>query len=547
MKKIAAFILTIFTVATLFAAALPSLDGRAVVADQGTMPRGFFARTVGYLPGDSVTVTNPESGISTEVLVLGAIDPSEGVAILLSPEAAEALKITPGSNVQVKLTKRSGSIDENANGSAVLSKDSSDEDSELSSDEPPDGLENTEAGASEAEISESSVPSEEIPLETLPELPGEDAENSEIPGAEPLAEENPVEEAVAPETSVPETTAEENSVPEAVSEEVPAEESVPSEPINEEIHGAEVSETPVEEKLDETPSETSKNTSGNVIQPVEIVTAAPEAEEESVEMLPVHEEELPALSEDEKNKTDPLQPVVVVEAEPEKSGSEPVENPESVDEEIPAPVEESPAVAEKAEETAPSFEEEPAPAEETVVLEPSAPEAEKEPEVVAEKAEEPSPVAEPVEDDAFQPIVLVPTEMNPPENDGKAGKTDAAADVKNEPAKTELAEEAREPVKEPAPSAKPAVSNDWRNYVVPSHKNLVKGRYYIQIASLSKESNIKNLIEKYSSKYPMVLIESMNGKSYQVMVGPLNIDEYGSVLEKMKASGYKDAFVKKIN
>ena len=61
-----------------------------------------------------------------------------------------------------------------------------------------------------------------------------------------------------------------------------------------------------------------------------------------------------------------------------------------------------------------------------------------------------------------------------------------------------------------------------------------------------KEENIKNLIEKYSSKYPMVLVESTNGVTYQVMVGPLSIDEYGSVLAKMKAHGYKDAFVKYI-
>ena len=108
MKKITFFILTIFTVATLFAAARPSLDGRAVVADSGTMPRGLFARTVGYLPGDSVTVTNPATGSTVDVLILGAIDPSEGVAILLSPEAAEGLRIKPESNVQVKLTKRSG-------------------------------------------------------------------------------------------------------------------------------------------------------------------------------------------------------------------------------------------------------------------------------------------------------------------------------------------------------------------------------------------------------------------------------------------------------
>ena len=62
MKKIISLILTTFTVAILFAAARPSLDGRAVVAEDGEMPKGLFARTIGYLPGDSVTVTNPANG-----------------------------------------------------------------------------------------------------------------------------------------------------------------------------------------------------------------------------------------------------------------------------------------------------------------------------------------------------------------------------------------------------------------------------------------------------------------------------------------------------
>ena len=121
MRKILVFILTIFTVALIFGAARPSLDGRALVADSGTMPKGFFARTVGYLPGDSITVTNPTNGASVDVLILGAIDPSEGVAILLSPEAADSLNIKKGSNAQVKLTKRSGSLESNARGSAVVS------------------------------------------------------------------------------------------------------------------------------------------------------------------------------------------------------------------------------------------------------------------------------------------------------------------------------------------------------------------------------------------------------------------------------------------
>ncbi|MCH5288358.1 MAG: hypothetical protein J1E32_00410, partial [Treponema sp.] len=122
MKRIIGFAVTALAAAALFAAARPSLDGRALVADAGTMPKGLFARTVGYLPGDSVSVTNPATGSTVDVLVLGAVDPSEGVAILLSPEAAEQLHIKKNANVQVKITKRTGSLDETVSGTAVLAE-----------------------------------------------------------------------------------------------------------------------------------------------------------------------------------------------------------------------------------------------------------------------------------------------------------------------------------------------------------------------------------------------------------------------------------------
>ena len=66
----------------------PSLDGRAVVAPEGAMPKGVFAKTVGYLPGDSISVTSLSAKKTVDILVIGSIDSSEGVAILLSPEAA---------------------------------------------------------------------------------------------------------------------------------------------------------------------------------------------------------------------------------------------------------------------------------------------------------------------------------------------------------------------------------------------------------------------------------------------------------------------------
>jgi hypothetical protein len=445
MKKITLFILTIFTVGTLFAAARPSLDGRAVVAEGGTMPKGLFARTVGYLPGDSVTVTNPATGSTIDVLILGAIDPSEGVAILLSPEAADGLRIKPDSNVQVKLTKRSGSLDENANGSAVISE---------GEDETP--------AVTEAPAVTETPAVEEVPA---------------------VAEEEPVEETLV--------------VAEKTDEKVPVEEEAVEET-------AVVAEKPVEEV------------------PV-VVAAEPVTEEQPAKDEVVPEtvyEELPPLPKDEK-----LQKVVVVKLEEEEPKLE--SETESL-----AAVEEIPASEINAESEQPVALEE-IPAAETVA------ESEQPVEIEEIPGVETEPVVvlneTPIEEensDAYQPIVLVPAEPNPP----------AAEELTVEESTPVAVELEAAPVKEEAP--KVVVSNDWTNYVVPSSKNLRRGSYYVQVASLGNTDNIKSFVDKYSAKYPVVLVR--NSSTYQVMVGPLNIDEYGAVGEKFKDYGFKDSFVRKI-
>ena len=469
MKKITLFVLTIFTVATLFAAARPSLDGRAVVADSGSMPRGLFARTVGYLPGDSVTVTNPATGSTVDVLILGAIDPSEGVAILLSPEAADGLRIRPNSNVQVKLTKRSGSLDENANGSAVLS-DVADEAAAKSVEVS-------------ADIDESAIVNPPASYEEVPAVAENTVAESTVPEFDETVATAPV---IA---SVPAEIVEDKSEPETLYEEVPV---IPEEKLEK---VAEDSLIPVteDEKLqkvvlvEEEPAyaeETAPVEIAAVEENVPVVAVVPVTEDASDQPVIVHEEELPAL-EVEKEEV-----AVVTE--------EPAENAES----------EVNAEAAVAEETS--------------------------------------------EDDAYQPIVLVPTEPNPPvveieeiaeaEPSVESPENDVVVEVV--PAVTE--EKEPETVTVAVAEEKPVVTNDWTNYVVPSVKNLRSGCYYVQVASLGNTENIKNFVDKYSCKYPIVLVQNSAKTSYQMMVGPLNIDEYGSVDEKFKAYGFKDAFVRKI-
>lgn len=485
MKKLTLFILTIFTVATLFAAARPSLDGRAVVADSGTMPRGLFARTVGYLPGDSVTVTNPATGSAVDVLVLGAIDPSEGVAILLSPEAAEGLRIKPNSNVQVKLTKRSGSLDENANGSAVLSEGEEEKPqpkTEMPTVTVPDAVATTVPKAEPAPVVASAPAVETVPVVA--------------PVVVPVAAENESEE-----------TVEETPVVAEKVEEIPAE----TEKIEEEI----VEETPVLAEntpaYDEFPAVADEIEETPVLSKVEPV--AENVVEEEVQPDTVYEV-LPPLPDGER--TYGKQKVVVIEGtEPDYIEETPVEKKEE-----PVYVAETPAAEEVV-------------SEEAVASELPAG-IESEPVVVAE--EQPVSSEEPA--DAYQPIVLVPAEPNPPLAEESPARETVPVVAEVAPVKEVV------PVKETAPAV--VIENNWTNYVVPSVKNLRKGSYYVQVASLGNTDNIKNFIDKYSAKYPVVLVQNSSKSSYQVMVGPLNIDEYGAVDEKFRAHGFKDAFVRKI-
>lgn len=438
MKRIAQILFTLAATASLFAATKPSLDGRAVVAEEGVLPRGLFAKTVGYLPGDSVSVTNPTTGVTINVLVLGSLDPSSGVAILLSPEAADKLFITPNANVQVKITKRTGLLDETASGSAVIAQDP-DKDASASI---PDELEKS----LESMLAETEIPAAQESMTA----------DTEVPPEETVAEAIPEEELTAQET-----------VAEALPEELAAEETAVAEvsPEDELTAQEAVAEIPPEDEL------AAQETAVAEVPPVEEIVA----EEAVAEILP--EEELTAQE-------------TVAEILPEDELA----------------------------------------AEETV--------AEVSPveEIVAEEA-----VAEILpedESDPFAPIVLIPAEDNPPVTTDIVIAPEPVVPVA--PEKSAVA--AAVP---PAERAETAAATSGRN-IIPSLSSLESGKYYVQIATLAEEENIRNILDAYSGKYPLVMVPLKSGKAYQIMVGPLNVDEYGTILARFKSFGYKDAFLRKI-
>lgn len=529
MKKILSLILT-FCVGIVFSFANPSLDGRAVVAENGVFPPGLFAKTVGYLPGDTISVTNPANAQNIDILVIGSLDPSEGVAIMLSPEAADCLQIKKDSNMVVKLTKRSGELDENVSGTCVLSQspvavqkteesvsqpESNSADSENVTDEEIlDVAENelvrdeqieqpiadvmpsdaTEDVVSEENIIEDLVPEEEIAEEQVL------SESDEIPSVVDADDEIPQEYTQAEEYVETDELLEEF----AASDDMPQEEIVQEETLEDEIPPIQKSEV-----------------ADNYIPP----------EEESVT-----EDELPPEYQEEK----PL-PVV-------KDAFVPPEQESVAEDELP-PEEQLAEETEMAEEIPEELAlEEDTQADEEVVYVPESESVEEEmlpPEEVLQDSviAETETVSDSDSED-FEAIVLVPSEENPPAVSEKvaveSSETKVSESVKVE---QDIVAFYEEPVK---PEEQAKTEQKTKTSVSQSYKvieSLPKGSYFVQLAAYKNQENVQNILEKYGSKYPISVQES-NGKKI-VLVGPLSVDEYGTVLQRFKAFGFKDAFLRK--
>ena len=518
MKRILAILLLTVSIGMIgFATSKPTIDGRAIVAEEGVLPKGLFAKTVGYLPGDSVSVTNPATGITINVLVLGSIDPSNGVAIMLSPEAAEKLFITPGVNTQVKVTKRTGSLDEVSSGLALLQGE----------DIPDDLKAEIEKQIAAMEEKNSTEPVDTIPVEeTFEETRDEPAETvetvvSEKTGAVVPAEPKDVVPA-EPKDVVPAET--ENTEPEEVTETEPAE---TAETVVSEKTGAAIpSETEVTEPEEVTETEPAETTETivsektgavvpaepkdvvpaeqNTIVPAEQNTIVPteDLEEDSpIEEVIVIQEDI-GLYESKEIAKEPITPVKPTESEPEEEKVIPAENTKEPD-----PIEE-------------------------ILTEDKTP-AEKDLAEESVKSTDTSLV------DPFAPIILVPAEERlPEEKDTIDNDTMVITPV---PLSTEE-EVTVEPV---VPESTLVMREDWN--IVPTLSQLERGKYYVQFITLAEEENILRIMAAYSQKYPIVLVPLTNGSAYQVMVGPLSVHEYGMILARFKELGYKDAFARKIN
>ena len=495
MKKLIGIICSLLICGTLFTSFSPSLDGRAIVAEEGVLPQGLFAKAFGYLPGDSISVTSLSSKESVDILVIGALQSKEGIAILLSPEAAVALGISKTTNNVVKITKRSGQLDEAVVGTAVIgsaaedfasydnSEETDDDDEEVAEEFIDEDSVNF-AVAAESKVEETPVDSEAVEAD-VEYISATEPEAEEVVAEVEKADEITGEKVVAEVEKADETTAEKDVVVITPTEEAAEEDSLPE----------------------------------------EAVAAAPEAEEKSaeevVEELVEDEEEVIA---EEYVEADDLYDF---DDETEKVAA-PFDEALNEDYDAVKPAEDAVAAVEKAEES--ETEKTSETLEEEVIAETfdESKVAAEEDAVVAETEK----TSDSDEDESYEPIVLVPASANPPVAEEKnVEDAETAASV----------EETAQPVVSTASD-----SFNFDKYIVSSLSDLEKGKYYVQIAMLGSEDNIRSTIKKYGKQYPITLVPLASGKGYQFLIGSLNMDEYGTVLNRFKSYGYKDAFLRRI-
>ncbi len=171
-------------------------------------------------------------------------------------------------------------------------------------------------------------------------------------------------------------------------------------------------------------------------------------------------------------------------------------------------------------------------------------------ETVEEKTE-----SETVSSDEYEAIVLVPLE---PEQNVISEKSDENFENVIEESIEEIL------VEEEKSSEEKVVENDekseeivdvvsttenvssFEKYKVENLKDLESGSYYIQIAVLKDEANIQKIINNYGKNYPITIVPLASKSAYQILIGPVSVDEYATVLTRFKSYGFKDAFLRKV-
>ncbi len=469
----------------LISASKPSLDGRALVASPGELPPGLYVKAAAFLPGDTVLITNPGAKVSIEALVFGTFSPSEGVAVILSPEAADVLFITKDSNSIVQLTKSGGDAEH-----SVLAKAFDKASSTVPAEEPADDSVPYEDYAK----SEAAAKTEPVPPETR------DGQTADV--VEPAEASVPI--APEPEPIAQTDTAETVSQPEVASgEAAPAEVTASSEAASPEVASTEASSPEESFETEQVFTPFADIASSEVAEP-ETAAENPPAE------IPAETAELSAVPEEEPS------PIAVSEA----VYDEPlVETTVSSASDTETPIDEQPAESE-----VPLYTE----AEQPLYTETEIPETEE-----AQSLSEPN--------------ILITAEDNPPVFEESVESDEDFVASKNDLPDYFTSSQEDEASFNEKPLYSENVYFDTDSHLIDGIDAFGTGSYCIQLATYKNKAYIAEVFEKYGDKYPVRLLKSEKiPEAYQVVIGPLNKDEYPVILKRFVSRGFKDAFVRSV-
>lgn len=496
-------------------------EGSAVMGGLEDFPSDdLFGACNSFPVNSSVEVENLDNGKKITVVISQTIE-NPAVFMALSPKAASSLGMKRGTAARVRVVAapaasaaapRPGlapgsSADPDYNPSVLAyAKPSSEKEGGASGSELSGLLGGSAAKGSEssADIETVAAPEEEAPLEASP---------TAIAMAAPALAEPAETEAQA--------AAQEETAPQAASLEEKAAEAAPAEA------------TPAPETEAAPAKATPEPETGATT-----AEAGPEAVEAAESPAPEAATELAA-------------------AEPAVAEPEPAETAETVESAALAPAAEAAAPAAEPEAIAAGGVEAPpeAPAEAAPELESASVAA---PAEAAPALAEAEPSAEEKEADVV--LSLEPTAERPPlAEKGPAAQAGAepeaiAAYGGAAAAPSALALEPAQPQPSPAAMAAPA-SKTGRPAQdpagVPRIEVLAKGSYYVQIGVFATDDALTAAVSALGAKrYPIAYerVESMaSAAQYRLFVGPLRRDESGLMLKKIKAMGYRDAFLKKGN
>jgi len=176
------------------------------------------------------------------------------------------------------------------------------------------------------------------------------------------------------------------------------------------------------------------------------------------------------------------------------------------------------------------------------------PEAEEEPLEVAlpgpeaAEPEKPSPEGTRLPAPAEEtPLTVAPEE--PPT--GEIEEAVAAEEVVEQPVEEAAVAEEEEAVVEEQPVAEVAMAEAAAEEPAKLSETLPARTYFVQLGAYSTRTLAEKLAGDLTQSYSVTILPAGSGgrRFYKVLVGPLNVDESGTLLYQFRSRGFKDAFI----